>query len=367
MYIETIELKNFRNYEDFSCGFDQNVNLIVGRNAQGKTNLIEGIYLSSIGRSFRTSHDSEMIRFGADRAHIRVKAQKSVIDTKIEITIDRSSKKQIRKDGSLVHKTSSLINNIIIVVFSPEDLKIVKEEPEKRRKFIDRELAQIKPAYYQSLSGYKKTLIQRNSYLKEDIIDPSLLDLWNEQLIRYGSEIIRLRKEFVDRISVFSGRIHQSITNGGENLNISYVSNIPYREDAVEQQEVFREILRETSEKDLKMRTTMRGPHKDDLQFFLGDMNVRHYGSQGQQRTCALSLKLAELDLIREETGEEAILLLDDVMSELDDERRKYLVKTLRNNQLFITMTDVDPDILKMYGEANILHIDHGKRIYEDM
>ena len=153
MYIETIELKNFRNYEDFSCGFDQNVNLIVGRNAQGKTNLIEGIYLSSIGRSFRTSHDSEMIRFGADRAHIRVKAQKSVIDTKIEITIDRSSKKQIRKDGSLVHKTSSLINNIIIVVFSPEDLRIVKDEPEKRRRFIDSQLAQIRPAYYSSNLG----------------------------------------------------------------------------------------------------------------------------------------------------------------------------------------------------------------------
>lgn len=361
MYIESIELKDFRNYEDFSYGFDPGVNLIAGRNAQGKTNLIEGICLSSIGRSFRTVHDNELIRFGAEMAQVRVKAQKKYVSTKVEIRINKSSKKQIKKDGVLVHKTSQLIDNILIVVFSPDDLRIVKEEPEKRRKFIDRELAQIKPAYYQALAGYKKALLQRNTYLKEESIDFSLLDLWNEQLVNYGSDLIRMRKDFVEKINVYSGRIHNSITAGRENLKVEYISNIPYCEDPADQREMFRKELREAQEKDVRLRTTSCGPHKDDLHFFLDGINVRYYGSQGQQRTCALSLKLAELDFIREETGEEAILLLDDVMSELDEERRKYLVRTLSGTQLFITMTDVDPDILEMVGEAKIILIENGK------
>jgi len=246
-------------------------------------------------------------------------------------------------------------------VFSPDDLRIVKEEPEKRRKFIDRELAQIKPAYYQALAGYKKALLQRNTYLKEESIDLSLLDLWNEQLVSYGSDLIRMRKDFVETSNAASGRIHNSITAGKENLKIEYISNIPYCEDPDDQKEMFRKELRESQEKDIRLRTTSCGPHKDDLHFFLDGINVRYYGSQGQQRTCALSLKLAELDFIREETGEEAILLLDDVMSELDEERRKYLVKTLSGTQLFITMTDVDPDILEMVGEAKIILIENGK------
>ena len=365
MYIESIELKDFRNYEDFSYGFDPGVNLIIGKNAQGKTNLIEGIYLSSIGRSFRTVHDQELIRFGADMAQIRVKAQKKYVSTRVEIRIQRPSRKQIKKDGSIVHKTSQLIDNILIVVFSPDDLRIVKEEPEKRRKFIDRELAQIKPAYYRSLAGYKKALLQRNTYLKEEVVDPGLLELWNEQLIGYGSDLIRMRKEFVDKINTFSGKIHSSITNGRENLKVEYHASVPYCEDPEEQKRTFREQLLEVQDKDIRMRTTSKGPHKDDLHFFLDGINVRYYGSQGQQRTCALSLKLAELDFIREETGEEAILLLDDVMSELDEERRKYLVKTLSGTQLFITMTDAEPDLLEMYGQAKIIPIEDGKSVNE--
>ncbi|MGN8712193.1 DNA replication/repair protein RecF [Hornefia butyriciproducens] len=361
MYITELELKNFRNYKELTIQFDKNVNIIVGRNAQGKTNLIEAVFLSSIGRSFRTSHDSDLIRFGQEEAFVRVKAEKEVIDTKVEIKINRHHKKSIQKDGNTVHRTSQLIDNIIIVIFSPDDLKIVKEEPEKRRKFIDRELAQIKPAYYDCLSNYKKTLQQRNACLKEDYVEPSLLSLWDEQMIIYGSDIIRMRKDFIDRINEYSSRIHQGITNRSEDLSLQYDPNIRFCETKEEQQEVYRKELMKSAASDLRMRTTTRGPQKDDLQFFVNGVNARSFGSQGQQRTCALSLKLAELDFIREETGEKGILLLDDVMSELDESRRDYLVKTLHENQLFITTTDIDPGILEYYPQARIIEIEKGE------
>jgi len=361
MYIKKIELKNFRNYEDFSMDFDKKVNLIVGENAQGKTNLIEAIYLSSIGRSFRTNRDSDMIKFDDDRAYVKVYAQKEVIDTKVEITINGKSKKSIKKDGSLVRKTSELIDNIIIVIFSPEDLKIVKDEPEKRRKFIDRELAQIKPAYYECLSNYKKILLQRNTYLKEDYVDNKVLSVWDSQLVRYGSDLMKMRKKFIDDINVFSGNIHSSITNGKEKLTLKYVPNIDYVESSEEQRRIFEESLQKSYDNDIKLRTTTKGPHKDDMSFFVNGINARNFGSQGQQRTCALSLKLAELDFIKEETGETGILLLDDVMSELDKERRKYLVDALHNNQIFITATDIDKELTDSYPEAKIINIEKGK------
>lgn len=361
MYIKEIELKNFRNYEDFSTDFDKNVNLVIGKNAQGKTNLIEAIYLSSIGRSFRTSHDNDLIRFGQNGAFVRVLAQKEVIDTKVEINIHSNYKKSIKKDGSLVMKTSQLLENIFIVIFSPEDMKIVKDEPEKRRKFIDRELAQIKPAYYDYLGNYKKALLQRNTYLKEERVDPAVLSLWDAQLVKYGSGLMQMRKSFIDQIDVFSGKIHNNITNGKEKLNVKYAPNISYVDGIVEQEKEFSLSIEKAFDNDMRLRTTTRGPHKDDMHFFVNDVDARNFGSQGQQRTCALSLKLAELDFIKEETGEDAILLLDDVMSELDEERRKYLVKALSSNQLFITATDIDQELIDSYPNAKIITISKGK------
>jgi DNA replication and repair protein RecF len=363
MFIKDIELKNFRNYEDFSIDFDKNVNLVIGKNAQGKTNLIEAIYITSIGRSFRTSHDGELIRFGEDSAFIRVNAEKEVTDTRVEITINSNSKKFIKKDGTNVRRTSQLLDNIIIVIFSPEDLKIVKDEPEKRRKFIDRELAQIKPAYYDCLSNYKKTLLQRNSYLKEDSIKINILEIWDEQLIKYGSRLMKMRKEFIDEINIFSGRIHDSITNGREKLRVEYDPNINFEKDIDKQNAAFAEAVEKSHDTDMRLRTTTKGPHKDDMQFFVNDINARNFGSQGQQRTCALSLKLAELDFIKEETGESGILLLDDVMSELDEERREYLIRALSGNQLFITATDIDEGLIESYPQAKIIKIEKGKTI----
>lgn len=360
MYIKNIELLNFRNYEKLNLDFHQNVNLILGNNAQGKTNLLEGIYISSIGRSFRTNKDSELVKFEQNTAKIKVQAEKEVASTEVEIQIKKDAKKSIKKDGVNIKKTSQLLENILIVIFSPEDLKIVKDEPEKRRKFIDRELCQIQPLYYDSLSNYKKTLQQRNSYLKEENIDNSVLDLWDVQLAKYGAKIINIREKFIRKISAFSGEIHQSITNGKESLFLEYNPNIEYIEDIREQEEYFYDEIKKSFKNDFRQRTTGKGPHKDDISFYVNGINMRSFGSQGQQRTCALSLKLAELNLIKEETDEDAILLLDDVMSELDIERQQYLIKTLKDNQLFITTTDVDENIRNSFPEAKIIYIENG-------
>lgn len=357
MYIKKLELKNYRNYKDFSIEFSKNLNLIVGQNAQGKTNLIEAISLSSIGKSFRTLKDNELIKFGEDTAVVKVWAEKDVIDTNVEISINKDYKKSIKKDGNAIKRTSELIDNIIIVIFSPEDLKIIKDEPEKRRKFIDRELAQIKPAYYDCLSNYKKILAQRNAYLKEDFVDDSILIIWDEQLIAYGSKLMKMRNDFINEINNFSGKIHSNITNGKEILRIEYDPNIKFDENIEKQKDIFREIINKSLNVDKKLRTTTKGPHKDDMLFFIDEINVRNFGSQGQQRTCALSLKLAELDFIKNESGEDGILLLDDVMSELDEERRDYLIKTLKNNQIFVTTTDLEENLIRNYEDAKIIEI----------
>ena len=361
MYIKDIELINFRNYDELKTGFHQNVNLILGNNAQGKTNLLEGNYLTSIGRSFRTNRDSDLVHFQKDMARIKVNAEKSYFDTSVEITIKKDAKKSIKKDGTIIKKTSELLENILIVIFSPEDLKIVKDEPEKRRKFIDRELCQIQPLYYDSLSNYKKTLVQRNTYLKEESVDNSILDLWDVQLTKYGARIINIRDQFIKKISDYSGKIHSSITNEKESLFIEYNPNINLMENLAEQEGYFYDEIKKAFKNDLKQRTTTRGPHKDDISFYVNGVNMRSFGSQGQQRTCALSLKLAELNLIKEETEEDAILLLDDVMSELDFERQKYLIKTLKKNQLFITTTDIDKNLMNSFPDAKIIYIHQGK------
>ncbi len=362
MYVKNLELKNFRNYESLNINFDPRINLITGRNAQGKTNLIEAVCLISMGRSFRAGRDSEMIRFGENEALVHAEVVKSYMDTRVDICINRKSRKSIKKDGKQLHKTSELLNNVFIVAFTPEDLRIVKDEPEKRRRFLDKELAQIKPAYYLSLGRYKKVLQQRNSCLKGDSFSPAMLSLWDEQLVQYGAELMRMRKEFIDQLSIFSGKIHGSITNGQEELKIEYEANVPYEEDVVRQKESLRSALQHSLETDRKMRTTTKGPHKDDLRFLVNGINARKYGSQGQQRTCALSLKLAELDFIKQETGESAILLLDDVMSELDQSRRAFLIDSLEENQIFITMTEADDDLIQAYGNPTVFTV-HGGRV----
>ena len=361
MYIKELKVKNFRNYKDLAIEFDKRVNLITGQNAQGKTNMIEALYMSSMGRSFRTNHDNEMIRFGEESAYIKVLAEKEYVSTKVEVLLSKAIKKAIKKDGCSVRKTADLLENIIIVIFSPDDLRIVKDEPEKRRRFIDRELSQIKPAYYDAFMKYRRALNERNSYLKSDDIKESMLDIWDEGLIRYGALVMKYRNEFIEDISHLSSKIHSRITNGKEALSLVYQPNINYAESTDIQEELIERELIAARERDIRTGTTTKGPHKDDFSFIIDNINVRNYGSQGQQRTSALSLKLAELDLIKRETGENAILLLDDVMSELDEERREYLIRALSENQIFITTTDIDDSLIKAYPDAKIIKISEGK------
>lgn len=364
MYIKEIEFKNFRNYENLNLSFNENLNFIVGNNAQGKTNLIEGIFMSSMGKSFRTSRDSEMIKFEEDFCKIKTFAQKSFSETEVEIIIKKDAGKFIKVDGINISKTSDILDNIYIVIFSPEDLKIVKDEPEKRRKFIDRELSIIKPAYYDALSNYKKVLSQRNAYLKEKNIDFSILDIWNMQLSKYGAKIIFLRQEFIKKVDKISKEIHRKITNGKENLILEYDPNVKYNEDQTFLEEYLYDEIKRAEENDLRNRTTTRGPHRDDIQFFINGINVRNFGSQGQQRTAALSLKLAELDLIKEETGENAVLLLDDVMSELDPVRQEFLIKSLYDIQLFITSTEITENLKEIVEKGKIFTVEGGKVRY---
>lgn len=353
MYIKNIKIKDFRNYNELDLDFNSKVNFILGQNAQGKTNLLESIYITSMGKSFRTSRDTEMIGFGKDFARVYCEISRNDMDGSVEIIIDRAGKKFVKLDGVKIKRASELLKNVYIVIFSPEDLKIVKDEPEKRRKFIDRELCQIKPSYYDSLSNYKKVLLQRNTYLKEETVDPSILDIWDMQLAEYGKRVMRHRSEFIEKLDFISSEIHGKITDGRENLSIKYAPNVDFKDDLYE-------ILKKSCDNDMRQRTTTRGPHKDDLEFFIDRINVRNFGSQGQQRTCALSLKLAEINIIEDETGEKPVLLLDDVMSELDSMRQKFLIKSLEDIQLFITTTEMSERLLEEFNKKNIFIVTKG-------
>ncbi len=359
MLIREIELNNFRNYKDLRISFSKDVNIFLGENAQGKTNLLEGIYLNAMAKSFKTNHDKEMVRFGEDYARIRSSVQYDDDDHTIEIVISKDGKKGIMIDGVKVSRTSQLLDKVHIIVFSPEDLKIVKEDPSKRRNFIDRELCKIRPGYVNELSNYKRALRQRNAYLKEEFSDDQILDIWDYEMIKSAGRIIRARKDFLRRIDEISRDIHSSISGGRENLQLQYEAsvNCEYGEEENE----YRRMLEEGRERDRQYRSTHLGPHRDDIRIIADDIDLRKYGSQGQQRTAALSLKLSEIVITEEETGEKPILLLDDVLSELDNERQKYLISSLGNNQLFITTTDLIGSVARSLPEGKVYQIRNGQ------
>ena len=257
MFVKRIELKDFRNYKDLDVSFNKNVNIFIGNNAQGKTNLLESIYLNSMARSFKTSKDKELIRFGSDFCRMRTTAFFDDDEHTTEIVITKDGKKGIKLDGVRIKKTSELLERIFIIIFSPEDMKIVKDEPEKRRKFIDMELCQIKPGYYSDLSNYKRVLRQRNVYLKESAIDISILDIWDHELARYGAKVISRRDEFILKINDISKEIHGSISGGKETLNVKYEANVEKSADPADTESVFYEKLLKTRDDDIRNRTTV--------------------------------------------------------------------------------------------------------------
>ncbi|MBO4861612.1 MAG: DNA replication/repair protein RecF [Firmicutes bacterium] len=352
MYFKSIELHNFRNYKDQKVEFDPKLNIILGDNAQGKTNLLEGLFIMGLGRSFKTTNDKEMIAFGEEFSRASSIVAGEDEDTQIDIVYNQDGK-IIKVDGIKLQRSVDLLENVYVVVFSPEDLRIVKDGPEHRRRFLDRELCQIKPMYYSDLGNYKKILKQRNSYLKEDVIDKDLFEVFDESLVNYGLRIVEERKRFTERLYGICGSIHKDISNGKEKLAIRYETEVKDRES-------FKEKLKESFETDRIKGYTSCGPHKDYLGIFINGKDIRVYGSQGQQRTASLSMKLAEVELIKQETGQDPVLLLDDVFSELDAGRQKYLIESMKGVQIFVTATGIEGGLMDIMPDGNVYYVDNG-------
>jgi DNA replication and repair protein RecF len=360
MRIKSLELSDFRNYEKQTLRFHEKTNIILGKNGQGKSNLLEGIYVLSMGKSFRTQRDSDMIRFGADFLRVCGAFEKGGRVLDIEVMLS-GEEKRFKVDGFSGSKNADLLENAYMVIFSPEDMKIVKEDPEKRRRFIDRELFQIRPLYYKDLLKYKKSLLHRNKLLKEETSNEGLMEAWDENLFLYGSKIIRERNGFVEKLKRISRDIHAAVTNGGENLELYYEPDIAFAGDKETQRNLFIDRLRACRETDKTRGYTGAGPHRDDMRISVDGVDVRRFGSQGQQRTAALSLKLAELAIIKEETGEDAIILLDDVLSELDGERQRFLIRSFSENQIFVSAAEMSEEIRKNIPDGYTYEVSGGR------
>jgi len=351
VYINSLNLVNFRNYSSLSIEFDDNINIFYGMNAQGKTNIIESLYVGGFGKSFRTSNDRDMVSMGENFAALRIKYFCRGRKQKIDLRWNEKGKKEIKVNESSLEKLSDILGNLNVVIFSPEDLKLVKEGPSERRRFMNREISHISPNYYHHLSQYNRILMQRNNLLKKGRymnVPMDLLDVWDEQLSDEGASIMERRSVFIKRLNTISRLKHRKITENKENIGILYKINIGKEENANKEKMkgIFMEKLKETRSQDFERGYTSCGPHKDDLEISINGIDVRNFGSQGQQRTAVLSIKLSEIDIIKAETGEFPILLLDDVMSELDEKRQKELIGSLKDVQVFTTMTEI-PELLK--------------------
>ena len=334
MWINEIKLSNFRNYNYQEIKLHENINVFYGENAQGKTNIIESIFLSSIGKSFRTNNEKELIRFGEEKAVSEIYFQKSDRDGKIKIEIN--DKKNIYLNGIKLKKLSELLGNINIVIFTPDDINILKGGPQNRRKFLDIMISQLRPNYMHLLTLYKQTLEQRNNYLKQIKFEnkpENMLDIWDEKLVDYGIKINEYRNEFIEKIQKKIKNIHFNITQEKENIEIKYFSDASTRQNFINE-------LKSKRKLDIIKGFTTKGVHHDDFLIYLNDKQVNIYGSQGQHRTAMLSLKLSELQVIYDDIGEYPILLLDDFMSELDEKRRKNFLENIKNIQVIITCTD---------------------------
>lgn len=355
MKINSLSLRNFRNYESLDISFNPSRNIIVGENAQGKTNLVESVYMCSFARSFRTSNSTDLVMFGKDMCLISADIESSSFDRKIGISVTRQGKKMIKKDGKPVSRTAELLNNLVVVIFSPEDLRIIKDSPDKRRNFINKEISQLRPRYFECLKNYNDALKQKNALLKNDVIMDEMLDIYDSQLAYNGYELVKYRRNFVDKLSAYSSELQNRISQGRETLEITYSESC--RADSAEQ--MMAEFAA-SREKDRMYRSASIGPHRDDLEFFINGKDARKFGSQGQQRTIALCMKLAEVRIARDVLMENPVLILDDVLSELDIERQKFLLKEIDDVQLFITSTELGDEMISEMKDASIFNVSCG-------
>ena len=371
MKLTELNLHHFRNYDEAQVEFSPQINVLIGENAQGKTNLLESIYVLAMTRSHRTNNDRELIEFGKDAAQIRGTVQRELGSLKLELDIGKHGKKA-KANHLEKARLSEYLGQLNVILFAPEDLALVKGAPTVRRRFIDMEFGQVSPKYLHDLTQYRDILKQRNRYLKQlqshEAQDQLYLEVLSEQLAAVGGAIISQRVKFLSELEGYAQELHQSITQGRENLTFEYSSAV---KDAstlteVELSEVLMDLYRQNQSKEIFQGTTLYGPHRDDVRFLINHKNVQTYGSQGQQRTTALSVELAEIGLMENQTGEYPILLLDDVLSELDGARQTHLLKTIQDKvQTFLTtpgLSDVARNLIK---EPRIFHIRDGQIIPE--
>ncbi|MFA6860251.1 MAG: DNA replication/repair protein RecF [Clostridia bacterium] len=362
MMVEKLELTNFRNYGTETIFFTDGLNIVCGLNAQGKTNLLEAILFCCIGKSLRANKDNQVVNFLKDTARIRLTVKKKYGKTTIEIIFPSEGKKTIKINDIPIKKIGELMGEFNAIFFSPDELKLVKEKPEDRRRFMDIHISQLSKKYFYLLSRYEKILANRNKLFKSgqsELTISETLGIWNQQLASVGSEIVFFRLDFIKKLTPLCEKVHSYLSGGKEKIEIQYIG-----EQGETKEEIEKKILtnlEKAFEKELKLGFTTIGPHRDDIKILINNIDVRAFGSQGQQRTSALSLKLSEIEIINGEKGETPVLLLDDVLSELDESRRKKLLKFSEKTQTIITTVEkLEQDEMV---KANIIKIENGKVI----
>lgn len=361
MVIKSLELQDYRNYDYLNISFDRGTNILYGDNAQGKTNILEAIYVAATTKSHKGSKDRDIIHFGREEAHIRTYLEKEGSEIRVDMHLRRNKSKGIAIDGQKIKKAAELLGLCNVVFFSPEDLNIIKNGPAERRRFVDMELCQIDSFYLYNLNHYNKIVNQRNILLKDMYFNPDLkdtLNIWDSQLVSFGSKLIERRKLFVDQLNEIIYDIHKKLSGDKEEIKILYEPNVEI--------EGFEQNLRINQDRDIKTKITSVGPHRDDFSFHVGGVDIRRFGSQGQQRTAALSLKLSEIELVKKITKDTPILLLDDVLSELDSSRQNYLLNYIGDIQTIITCTGLEEFVNNRFEINKVFRVTNGAaNIYE--
>jgi len=360
MFVRNITANDFRNLSFSNVPLSPGINILYGNNAQGKTNILETVYFCAIGRSPRADNNRELVRFGSNEAYVKVDVSKDdinfIIDAHIQIAGSKSTK-TLSVDKVMVKNTRELFGRLMVVLFSPEDLRLIKAGPAERRRFMDIEICQLSPVYYSDLRDYHRALKQRNQLLKilrKDHKQRDSLHIWDEQLNINGCRIMATRSAFVKKINEIAKEIHNNITEGKEELTLTYQPKIENPQD-------YRIIMEKSHERDLVAGTTSMGIHKDDILFTINGIPARNFGSQGQQRTAALSAKLAEIEIMRNGAKSPPVLLLDDVLSELDGSRQKYLLTQINDLQTIITCTGLEDVLTSNVNQANVMQVKNGE------
>jgi len=365
MQIKRLTLQNFRNYENEEFEFNNNVTVIYGDNAQGKTNVLEAVHLFSMGKSHRTHKDKEMILFGNDLATAALEFVSCGMENRSEIVISRDARKTIKVNGIVIPKISILMGRLNVVLFCPEHLALVKDQPRGRRKNLDAFISQLRPKYFSALMQYQKIIAGKTMLLgkSKNFSFDGVLDVWNEKLVSVAAEIIAYRNEYVKRLEVVMAEVLRDISNGAEEFSMKYLSCVGDVDGKTENEirKLLSDKLTKTATREREIQKCLVGPHRDDISFYINGKDARAFGSQGQQKTVALALKLAEVKIIREEIGEFPVLLLDDIMSELDANRRKFVLSEIKDMQVIITATD--KEMFEGLGDdVKYIEIKNGKR-----